>query len=109
MCIDALMRWCAGALVRWCVIILATIVQKAHMRTTLDLDDEILLAAKELARQQHEALGKVVSRLVRQALTGQASAAGTDVNGVAGFRPFAAQGRVVSNTQIDALRDSEGV
>ena len=41
------------------------------MRTTLDLDEDILLAAKELARQQRVAAGTVISRLVRQALSGQ--------------------------------------
>ena len=79
------------------------------MRTTLDLDEDILLAAKELARQQRVAAGTVISRLVRQALTGQvAGAPGGDEPGVAGFRPFAARGRVVSNAQVDALRDEEG-
>jgi hypothetical protein len=79
------------------------------MRTTLDLDDEVLLAAKELARQQGVAVGKVVSRLVREALTGTGGASPTVGPVVGGFRPFPAQGRVVSNTQVDALRDREGV
>jgi hypothetical protein len=79
------------------------------MRTTLDLDDEILLAAKELARQQGVALGKVISRLAREALTGRVQSAHADAPVVGGFRPFAAQGRLVTNTQVDALRDSEGV
>ena len=80
------------------------------MRTTLDLDEDILLAAKELARQQRVAAGTVISRLVRQALSGQV--AGSSQRGessLAGFRPFAARGRVVSNAQVDVLRDQEGV
>ncbi len=79
------------------------------MRTTLDLDDEILLAAKELARQQQVAVGKIISRLVREALTGRATSSSTDTPGVGGFRPFPANGRLVTNSQVDALRDSEGV
>ncbi len=39
------------------------------MRTTLDLDEDVLLAAKELAVARRTTAGKVVSDLVRQALT----------------------------------------
>ena len=39
------------------------------MRTTLELDDDVLLAAKELAAVRGTTAGKVVSDLVRQALT----------------------------------------
>jgi hypothetical protein len=38
------------------------------MRTTLDLDDDILQAAKELAERHGLTAGKVVSNLVRKAL-----------------------------------------
>lgn len=41
------------------------------MRTTIDLEPDTLMAAKELARQENVSLGKVVSRLLRMALTGQ--------------------------------------
>jgi hypothetical protein len=39
------------------------------MRTTLDIETDVLLAAKELARHRHESVGKVMSELARQALT----------------------------------------
>jgi hypothetical protein len=39
------------------------------MRTTLDLDADILQAAKELAEVRHASAGKVISDLVRKALT----------------------------------------
>ena len=38
------------------------------MRTTLDLDDDILLAAKEIAAAKNMTAGRVVSDLVRKAL-----------------------------------------
>lgn len=38
------------------------------MRTTLDLDEDVLLAAKELAALQKKTAGQVVSELVRIAL-----------------------------------------
>jgi hypothetical protein len=39
------------------------------MRTTLDLEEDVLLAAKEIARQRGVTVGRVVSDLARQALT----------------------------------------
>ena len=35
------------------------------MRTTIDLDDDILRAGKSLARQRAKSLGKVISELAR--------------------------------------------
>ena len=80
------------------------------MRTTLDIEDDVLAAAKELAQRQGVSAGQVVSRLLRSALTGEASAQRSDAPVVAGFRPFAASDqRLVSNEQIDKLRDLEGL
>jgi len=39
------------------------------VRTTLDLDDDILQAAKEIAAARGTTAGKVVSELARKALT----------------------------------------
>jgi hypothetical protein len=83
------------------------------MRTTLDIDDDLLVATKEIARSEGVTAGQVVSRLLRNALTGSASVArparGRRV-AVAGFEPFAAKpGVVVTNEQVDALRDTEGI
>lgn len=38
------------------------------MRTTLNLEDDVLRAVRSLARERGESLGAVVSRLVREAL-----------------------------------------
>ena len=38
------------------------------MRTTLDLDDDVLQAAKEIAKLRGRTAGQVVSELARQAL-----------------------------------------
>jgi hypothetical protein len=40
------------------------------MRTTLDIDKDVLAAAKELARAQKSTAGQVISDLARQALSG---------------------------------------
>jgi hypothetical protein len=83
------------------------------MRTTLDIDDDLLAAAKELARRERSTAGQVVSRLLRRSLTG-AEAAPAPARArrapVAGFQPFPARpGVVATNEQVDALRDAEGV
>ena len=41
----------------------------AVVRTTLNIDDDVMAAARSLAAQRQEAVGKVVSDLARQALT----------------------------------------
>lgn len=38
------------------------------MRTTLELDDDLLAAARQLARQQCVTLGQVISGLARQSI-----------------------------------------
>lgn len=81
------------------------------MRTTLDIDDDLLLAAKEIARRERSTAGEVVSRLLRQSLTGAAPPAprGRQTS-VAGFVPFPAPpGVVVTNEIVDRLREAEGV
>ena len=84
--------------------------QRLTMRTTLDIEDDVLAAAKELARRQGVSAGQVVSKLLRSALTGEAPAQRSGAAVVAGFRPFAASDqRLVSNEQIDQLRDLEGL
>lgn len=83
------------------------------MRTTLDIDEDLLLAAKEIARREGATAGEVVSRLLRRSLTGAgapADAARARGRGVAGFVPFdAPAGVIVTNEQVDRLRDAEGV
>ena len=81
------------------------------MRTTIDLEYDILIAAKEIARTENTSLGKVISRLVRQALTGGAApqAAHNLPTTATGFVPFESRGAVVSNDLINRLRDADGV
>ncbi len=78
------------------------------MRTTLDLDEDVLASAKEIARRENKTAGQVVSELARRALTqgtGPATAARGEPAAVHGFRPFAARGAVVTNALIEKLRD----
>jgi hypothetical protein len=52
----------------------------ALMRTTLDVDDDVLQAAKEIAANRRTTTGKVLSDLARKALTSTKS--GRERNGV---------------------------
>ena len=45
------------------------------MRTTLNLDDDLLRAARSLARQRGESISAVVSGLLREALAPEANLA----------------------------------
>jgi hypothetical protein len=81
------------------------------MRTTLEIEDDVLLAAKELARRSGTTAGRVISNLVRQALTQPAAAIASGARepaAVYGFRPFPSRGSVVTNEQVDRLREEEG-
>jgi Arc/MetJ family transcription regulator len=84
------------------------------MRTTLHIDDDLLAAAKELARRQGATAGEVVSRLLRHAFTGSADAARTPARRgrrqAAGFEPFPGKpGVVTTDAHVEALRDAEGL
>lgn len=76
------------------------------MRTTLDIDDDVLLAAKERARRDGTTAGRVLSELARQSLT-----AGTSTHeagpGTLGFRPLPSRGAPVTNALIDRLREED--
>ena len=78
------------------------------MRTTLDLDDDVLASAKEIARRQNTTAGKVLSDLARSALTQAAAPLAPSARApmaTHGFRPFASRGAVVTNALVDKLRD----
>lgn len=78
------------------------------MRTTLDLDDDVLASAKEIARREGKTAGQVLSELARQALTGAAGVAvgaRTRPAPAHGFVPFESRGAVVTNEAVDRLRD----
>lgn len=76
------------------------------MRTTLDIDDDVLRAAKELARREKKTAGAVISELTRKALT-ESPSAERPSKAVHGFRPFPKRGGMVTNAQIDKLREED--
>lgn len=91
------------------------------MRTTLDIADDVLFAAKEIARHEKKPLGQIISELARRAFshpmdgasrnTATDSAAPQVSERLAsyGIHPLPARGGIVSNELIDRLRDEEGI
>lgn len=78
------------------------------MRTTLDVDDDVLASAKEIARREGKTAGRVLSDLARRALTQPAASSARSAAESAaayGFRPFAARGAVVTDEHVRMLRD----
>ncbi len=83
-----------------------------QMRTTLQLDDDVLAAARVLARQKRTSLGAVISALARQALVAPAESAsglraraeGDHRNGVP-LLPWKAEGAPVDLEVVNLLRD----
>ena len=78
------------------------------MRTTLDIEDDVLLAAKDMARREGLTAGQVISRLARLALTTRVDQQFSPPT-ISGFRPLPARGVMVSNDQVNSLREREGV
>lgn len=74
------------------------------MRTTLDIDQDVLMAAKEIALQQSTSVGKVLSGLARRALTRPAE--GATRNGIPIF-PRQPDASIVTPELINRLRDEE--
>jgi hypothetical protein len=74
------------------------------MRTTLDLEEDVLEVTKQLARQQGKTAGQMASLLIRRAL--QPGTAPKSRNGVLLFQPK--EGAKQPNLKlVNELRDSE--
>ena len=72
------------------------------MRTTVDLEEDILLAAKEIAKRRGNTVGQVLSDLARQALTRRASV--STKHGLPLF-PVQPNAGVVTMELVNHLRD----
>ena len=75
------------------------------MRTTLDVDEDVLQAAKELAAQRGTTAGKVLSELAREALKPPPSTRAVR-NGVPVLPPSQGEMPVTSET-VDQLLDDD--
>ena len=74
------------------------------MRTTLDIDDDLVQVARQLARQRGTTIGQVVSELVRQAI--EPGPGGRLRNGVPVF-PLKPGAKKPHLNLVNQLRDAE--
>ena len=90
------------------------------MRTTLDIADDVLFAAKEIARREKKSLGHIISELARRAFAQPAEGIPplprrsnapkvSERLGKFGIHPLPPRGGIVTNELIDRLRDEEGI
>lgn len=82
------------------------------MRTTLEIDDEVLESAGELARQEGVSTGVMVSRLLHQALAERTRAIGQgehpdDKGG--GLRRARRRGQPTDSHVVERIRHEEGL
>ena len=73
------------------------------MRTTLDIDDDVLVAAKELAAAEKTSTGKMISALARAALRQDSPKRPRKRNGL----PVMPGRNLVTAEQVDKLLDEE--
>jgi hypothetical protein len=74
------------------------------MRTTLDIDEDILLAAKEIARDRRTTAGKVISDMARKGITRRVNF--KKRNGIPQL-PVRPGGGVVTLELVNRLRDED--
>lgn len=78
------------------------------MRTTLNIANDVLQAAKDRARREKKTTGEVISDLARSALTAPPRTAAAPTSKARyGFRPFPKRGGIVTNDLIDKLREDD--
>jgi hypothetical protein len=76
------------------------------MRTTLDIEDDVLQAAKDRARREKKTIGQVISELARSSLTAAPPySTAAEPRSVYGIKPFPKRGGIVTNELIDKLRE----
>ncbi|MCY7418138.1 MAG: CopG family transcriptional regulator [Chloroflexi bacterium] len=72
------------------------------MRTTLDIEEDVLLAAKDIARRRRSSVGRVLSELARSGLV--RSEANGERNGIPLF-PVRPGAGVATLELVNSLRD----
>lgn len=86
------------------------------MRTTLDIDSDVLDAARALAKSTHTTSGRVISDVMRRAIASGLAHADAPMQShpvkklpsVYGFMPLTSGGKLVTNDLVRALRDELG-
>lgn len=77
------------------------------MQITVDIEDDILEFARQLASEHGVTADRVIVALLREALTRRQSPPSIAVQ--ASFKPFPRRGVTVTDEFVNCLRDQEGV
>lgn len=75
------------------------------MRTTLDIDQDVLEATKEIASRTRRTSGQILSDLARMALVASSPSPGTAPSLVNGFEILPAAGRVITADLVRKLSE----
>jgi hypothetical protein len=84
------------------------------MRTTLDIDDDVLFAAKEIAAKERKTTGKILSDFFRRGIQSDSA----DASGMEPGQPFVfkngipilpSRGELVTTEQIQRIMEEEGI
>jgi len=89
------------------------------MRTTLDIADDVLFVANELAQREKKSVGQVISELARRAFAAPATSLSSEESASVpkvserlaayGIHPLPKRGGIVANELVNRLRDAEGI
>ena len=82
------------------------------MRTTLNIDDEVLAAAREIARRRRTTAGAISSERARRGLAQpkfESAAAEREPEPFFGVRPLPAAGRIVGDETVERIREEEAI
>ena len=77
------------------------------MRTTLDIEDDVLQAAKELAQRDGRTAGQVLSDLARRSLNASAPKQRSGLRG--GVPVLPSRGELITLEHVQKIQDDEEV
>ena len=79
------------------------------MRTTLDIDEDVLQAAKEIAWKERSTAGRVISRLARRALTRSGENTKDKFVYENGIPVRPSRGEIITLEHVQKIMDEEGI
>ena len=79
------------------------------MRTTLDIEDDVLQAAKELAEREGSTAGRVISALARRGLMAPGRKTKPSLSTRGGIPLLPSRGEVVTLDHVRELMEQEGI
>ena len=79
------------------------------MRTTLDIDTDVLQAAKEIARTEKTTAGRVISRIFRKGFSSRNEPSIESPRYKNGIPQFTSRGEILTMEHIQKIMDEEGI